>query len=97
MWAPNWGRLFIEWRCKAIWVPFSEKELEAIKSWVDAKDIQTWKWKWDEKEVEVVVWDEKEVKKQLKQTLRDRGIEFTNFDSLEKLQEKLQEKLKANL
>lgn len=104
MWVPNWGRLFIEWRCKAVWVPFSDEEMEAIKNWVDAKDIQTWKIKFEkvvEEKVEEVksdeiievkkeTWDEKEIKKQLRQTLRDRGLSFTNFDTIEKLQEKLQ-------
>jgi hypothetical protein len=33
------------------------------------------------------------MKKQLRQTLRDRGISFTNFESVEKLQEKLQANL----
>lgn len=108
MGAPNWGRLFIEWRCKAIWVPFSDEEMEAIKSWVSPQDIQNGKWKskvevketWDEKVEDTEkskevkeTWDEKEIKKQLKQTLRNRGISFTNFDTIEKLQEKLQANL----
>ena len=97
MWAPNWGRLFAEWRCKAIWVPFSDKEWEAIKTWVNPKSIQTWEIKIDEvievKETTKETSDDKEMKKQLRQTLRDRGISFTNFESVEKLQEKLQANL----
>lgn len=90
MWTPNWGRLFAEWRCKAIWVPFSNEELEALGKWVSAKDIQTWVWKWEEKtETKIITEDEKEIKKQLRQTLRNKGISFTNFDTIEKLQEKL--------
>jgi len=54
MWAPNWGRLFAEWRCKAIWVPFSDKEWEAIKSWVNAKSIQSWEIKIDEEVIKVI-------------------------------------------
>lgn len=90
MWTPNWGRLFAEWRCKAIWVPFNNEELEALKKWISAKDIQTWAWKWEEKtETKIITEDEKEIKKQLRQTLRDKWIAFTNFDTIEKLQEKL--------
>lgn len=92
MWTPNWGRLFAEGRCKSIWVPFNNEELDAIKSWVNPKDIQTWIWKSkvvNEDENNILTWDEKEIKKQLKQTLRDKWISFTNFDTIEKLQEKL--------
>lgn len=104
MWTPNWGRLFAEGRCKAIWVPFSNEELTAISEWVNAKDIQSWKWKvaiveetteteevieTETEEVPILIADEKEIKKQLKQTLRDKGISFTNFDTIEKLQAKL--------
>lgn len=89
MWTPNWGRLFAEWRCKAIWVPFSNEELEAIKEWISAKDIQTGVWKWEEEKVEIITEDEKQIKKQLKQTLRDKWVSFTNFDTVEKLQAKL--------
>lgn len=89
MWTPNWWRLFAEWRCKAIWVPFTNEELEAMQNWVSAKDIQTWVWKWEEINNKIITEDEKEIKKQLKQTLRNKWISFTNFDTIEKLQEKL--------
>lgn len=92
MWTPNWWRLFAEWRCKAIWVPFSDEEMELIKNWTDPKDIQSWKIG-EKTELKIDERDEKEIKKQLKQELRNKWISFTNFDTLEKLQEKLQTNL----
>ena len=89
MGTPNWGRLFLEGRCKAVGVPFSDEELHAIhKDKVDPKDIQSGEWK-SEKEDNIVYGDEKEIKKQMRQTLRDKGIGFSNADTLEKLQERL--------
>ncbi len=89
MGTPNWGRLFQEWRCKAIGVAWTDLELEALKNWVSPKDIQSGEWKSDEEVNTNIPWDEKEVKKQLRQTLREKGVGFSNADTLEKLQERL--------
>lgn len=90
MGTPNWGRLFQEGRCKAIGIAFSDSELDAIKSGVNPKDIQSGVWSQEESEdITNIPGDEKEVKKQMRQTLREKGIGFSNADTLEKLQERL--------
>jgi len=91
MGTPNWGRLFQEGRCKAIGVPFSDEELHAIhKEGVIPKDIQSGKWMPEVKvEKSEIAGDIKQIMKQMRQTLREKGIGFSNADSLEKLQERL--------
>ena len=80
MGTPNWGRLFQEGRCKAIGIAWSDIELEAIKDWVNPKDIQTGSWKQKEKE---------EVKDGF--IINNENAEKVIGDTIEKLSEKKEE------
>lgn len=37
---PNWGRLYAEWRCKAVWVPWTAEEALERANWVSAEEIR---------------------------------------------------------
>ena len=40
---PNWWKLFTEWRCKAIWVSWTNEDLKARYTyWIPAEYVRLW-------------------------------------------------------